>query len=87
MYLRRFFEEYMFFPFENTDLMDAMAMAEALHEDYRTLTRHKNNEAKVPESKITYQTINGKRVMTKDGGGNISKDGTLDLSRFFKPLK
>lgn len=87
MYMRRFFDEYPLFPFENTDFIDAMAMAEALHEDHRTLMKYRSKEATVPATKVVYKTINGKRVMTINGGGNIAKDGTLDLSHMFKPAK
>jgi hypothetical protein len=87
MFMRRFYDEYPGFPFENTDFIDAMAMAEALHEDYRTLMRYRGNESKVPSTKIIYKTVNGQRIMTKEGGNRIAKDGTLDLSHMFKPAK
>jgi hypothetical protein len=87
MFMRRFYEEYPFFPFENTDFIDAMAMAEALHEDHRTLMRHRSKDAQVPQTKIIYKTVNGKRIMTREGATKIAKDGSLDLSHLFKPPK
>jgi hypothetical protein len=87
MFMRRFYDEYPFFPFENTDFIDAMAMAEALHEDHRTLMRHRSKDAQVPQTKIIYKTVNGKRIMTREGATKIAKDGSLDLSHLFKPPK
>ena len=82
--LLRFFNEMLDFPFENTDLMDAMAMAEALHEDYRRLEKGKAKTAPV-QMPVRYVTgADGVRRMVIGGGGNhISSDGSLDLSQFF----
>jgi hypothetical protein len=82
--LLRFFNEMLDFPFDNTDLMDAMAMAEALHEDYRRLEKGKAKTAPV-QMPVRYVTgADGVRRMVIGGGDNhIGSDGTLDLSQFF----
>jgi hypothetical protein len=87
MFINRFFDEFLEFPFENTDLMDAMAMAEAYHEDYRNLMNRKSREIEVPKVKIIYRNVDGKRIMERVSSNNNQSDGTLDLSHLFRPQK
>lgn len=87
MYMRRFFKEYIKFPFENADFLDAMAMAEALHTEHRRILLHKkmygsNNQA---GQTVQYRTINGVRQMVVSSNNHVSKQtGELDLSGLFK---
>lgn len=84
MHMRRFFEEFPLFPFKNTDFMDAMAMCEALHEDYRFWASKSSNPQEAPTVNIIYKTNErGERVMVRSGSSNIRKDGSLDLIHFF----
>jgi hypothetical protein len=87
MFINRFYDEFLDFPFENTDFMDAMAMAEAYHEDYRNLMNRKSRDVAVPDVKIIYRNIDGKRIMEKVSSNNNQNDGTLDLSHLFRPQK
>lgn len=89
IFLFRFFDEMLLFPFENTDLMDAMAMAEALHDDHRTLEKKKSAKKPLPVSTVRYVTgTDGKRHMVAVSQTNhIGRDGVLDLSEYFKEPK
>jgi hypothetical protein len=85
MNMRRFFDEYPLFPFENTDFMDAMAMAEALHEDYKFWTSKSSQQQEAPQVNIIYRTNEkGQRVMVNSGARNVRNDGSLDVKHLFK---
>ncbi len=85
MNMRRFFDEYALFPFDNTDFMDAMAMCEALHEDYKFWMAKSSQQPESPQVNIVYRTnAQGQRVMVNSGAKNIAPDGTLNLNHFFK---
>ena len=81
IYLHRFFAEFMFFPMENTDLMDAMAMAEALHEDHHRIVKRSEVKAEVV-APVKYKVVNGQRRMVIENSG-ISTSGVIDLSGLF----
>jgi hypothetical protein len=86
IWIDRFFEEFFNFPFENTDFMDAMAMAEALHEEYRTIMHKRTIEEKFPATQISFTTnAKGERVMVS-GNGGVAKSGG-DFSHLFSMQK
>jgi len=84
IHLVRFFEEFLLFPFENTDLMDAMAMAEALHEDYKRIISA--NEIRQQMNPTVTRYVTGRdgvrRLQTSHSA--IQRDGTLDLMSIMK---
>ncbi len=86
MFMRRFFKEYIKFPMENADFLDAMAMAEALHTEYRRIQMYRkfqSNQGK-QESTVRYQTINGRRQMIVTSESYENNQGELDLLKLFK---
>jgi hypothetical protein len=65
--------------------MDAMAMAEALHEDYRFWMSKSSQQPETPQVNIIYRTNEkGQRVMVNSGAKNVRPDGSLDLKHLFK---
>jgi hypothetical protein len=89
IYLERFFNEFLRFPYENTDLMSAMAMVEALHEDYRNLNKRKGSDNRSAINSVHYIVDSfGRRVMSKTPGtsGMIKRDGSLSLGDVFRSL-
>lgn len=87
MFMRRFFAEYLKFPFDNTDFMDAMAMCEALHQEHRRIQLYRKMYGAKDTNPVRYKTINGTRVMVVGHDNHVARDGTLDLSHLFKPKK
>jgi hypothetical protein len=86
IWIDRFFQEFFNFPFENTDFMDAMAMAEALHEEYRTIMHKRTIEEKFPATQISFTTnAKGERVMVSGNGGAAKSGG--DFSHLFSMQK
>jgi hypothetical protein len=86
IWIDRFFGEFFNFPFENTDFMDAMAMAEALHEEYRTIMHKRTIEEKFPATQISFTTnAKGERVMVAGNGGAAKSGG--DFSHLFTMQK
>lgn len=86
IWIDRFFAEFFNFPFENTDFMDAMAMAEALHEEYRTIMHKRTIEEKFPASSVSFTTnAKGERVMVTGNGGAAKPGG--DFSHLFTMQK
>jgi hypothetical protein len=66
--------------------MDAMAMAEALHEEYRTIMHKRTIEEKFPATQISFTTnAKGERVMVS-GNGGVAKSGG-DFSHLFTMQK
>lgn len=85
MYFLRFFEEFLGFPFANSDFMSAMAMTEALHEEWRMMSKRNEKDRPMPRATITYRTDqSGKRVMVSNYKTNYKPDGTLDIKHLFK---
>lgn len=80
MNILRVFEEFLQFPFENTDAMDAIAMAEALHDDYKrkSLDLSKKQEERNPIVTHYVTDRNGVRRM-QTNYNPIRPDGTLDV--------
>ena len=85
LFMRRFFEEFIKFPFQNADFLDAMAMAEALHTEYRRIQLHRKMYSSNNSDTVTYRTVNGVRQMVVSSANHISKStGELDLTALFK---
>jgi hypothetical protein len=83
----RYFEEFYGFPIRNSDFMSAMAMAEALHEEYRTIKKISESRPQSRPNTVTYGwNAEGQRIRTSNPHNGIMKDGTLDLSHIFKPM-
>jgi hypothetical protein len=84
MHLLRFFEEFLLFPFENTDLMDAMAMSEALHEDYKRIISR--NELQQQMNPVVTRYVTGRDGVRRLEASRsaIQPDGTLDLLSLMK---
>jgi hypothetical protein len=82
IYLSRAFDEFMSFPYKNTDLMDSMAMAEALHEDFNSLQKNKSDNIVIPPRVIYYKDELGRRRASFEGGRKsvITKDGGFDFT-------
>ena len=80
MHIEQFFKELLLFPFENTDMMDAMAMCEALHEDYMRLDRKAELANKINQSPIRYVTGRDGVRRIQTSVNHISRDGTLDIT-------
>jgi len=82
IYSERFHKEFLDFPYKNTDYMSAMAMCEALHEDYNS----KPVRASQPiVTNVRYVTDSqGRTRLSTDSSIPLNKDGSLDLQSLFK---
>lgn len=80
IFLERFHKEFLDYPFKNTDLMSAMAMVEALHEDYRGIARMMENRKFIPKDEVRYVTDSfGRRVMSIGAPSFEMKTGEINV--------
>jgi hypothetical protein len=85
MNMRRFFDEYMKFPLQNADFLDAMAMAEALHTEYRRIQMFRKNHDPKTREVVSFRNVNGVNQMVVSSSGSYENNiGELDLSSLFK---
>jgi len=88
IFFQRFFEEFSGFPHKNSDFMSAMAMCEALHEDYRTLEKRNSKIPIYGGAQVSFSTLpNGNRVMTSSSTSMtdfIGRDGSLDIGSLWE---
>jgi hypothetical protein len=80
IHILQFFNEFMDFAVRNTDMLDAMAMCEALHEDYRR--KFLDLSKKEPVSKFVTSYVTDSRGVKRLVSSNnvIQRDGTLDIT-------
>lgn len=79
IHILQFFNEFLLFPHENTDMMDAMAMCEALDEDYRRLEKNAKMQTQMQPSPVRYVTgADGVRRRVSSGS-QLMQNGQIDF--------